>query len=65
MHCEYLLIDNGCDRQAIEAVGEGFPQFDIVPSLALIIKAVYAVDRGAFVISAENEEVLRVLDLVC
>ena len=65
MHCEYLLVDNGCDWQAIEAIGEGFPQFDIVTSLALIIKPVYTIDRGTFVVSTENEEVLRILDLVC
>ena len=30
-----------------------------------IIKPVYPVDTGTFVISAQDEKVLRVLDLVC
>lgn len=34
MHCEYFFIDNGCNWQAVEAVCKGFPQLDIVPSLA-------------------------------
>lgn len=31
---EDLLIYNGCDGQAVEAVGESLPQFDVVSSLA-------------------------------
>lgn len=29
MAAEYLLIDDGGDGQAVEAVGESLPQFDI------------------------------------
>ena len=65
MHGKDLLINNGCDRQAIEAVGERFPQLDVVSSLTLIIKPVYAVDGGTFVVPAENKEVLGIFDLVC
>ena len=25
MHCEYLLVNDGSDREAVEAVGEGLP----------------------------------------
>ena len=31
---EDLLVHNGCDGQTVEAVSEGFPQFDVVASLA-------------------------------
>jgi hypothetical protein len=65
VHGENLLIDNGSDGQAVEAVGECLPQLDIVSSLALIVETVDTVDRGALVVTTENEEVLRVLDLVC
>ena len=65
MHSEDFLVDDGGDGQAVEAVGERLPQFDIVASLALVVEAIDAVDRCAFVVAAENEEVLRVLDLVC
>ena len=65
MHCEYLFVNDGCDWQAVEAVGKRFPQLDIVASFALIVKSVYTVDRGAFVVSTKNEEILGVFDLVC
>ena len=64
MHGEDLLIDDGSDGQAVEAVGERLPQLDIVSALALVVEAVYAVDGGALVVAAQNEEVLGVLDLV-
>lgn len=64
MHGEDLLIDNGSNRQAVEAIGEGLPELDVVAALALIVEPVDTVDRGAFVVAAENEEVLGVFDLV-
>ena len=64
MHAEDLLVDDRGNGQAVEAISERLPQFDVVTSLALIIKAVYSVDTGAFVISTQNEEVLRIFDLV-
>lgn len=64
MHGEDLLIDDGGNGQAVEAVGESLPQLDVVSSLALIVETVDAVDRGTLVVAAENEEVLGVLDLV-
>lgn len=65
MHSENLLVDDGSDRQAVEAVGKGLPQLNVVPPLALIVEPIDAVDRGAFVVTAQDEEVLRVFDLVC
>jgi hypothetical protein len=65
VHGEDLLIDDGGDGQAVEAVGESLPKLDVVSSLALIVETVDTVDRGALVVTAENEEVLRVLNLVC
>lgn len=44
MHGEDLLINDGSDWQAIEAICEGFPQLDIVSSLALIVEAIDSVD---------------------
>ena len=43
---------------------EGLPQLDRVAPLALVVEAVDAVDRRALVVAAQQEEVLRVLDLV-
>lgn len=65
MHSEDFLINDGCDRQAIEAVGECLPQFNVVPPLTLIVEAIYSVDRSALMVSSEDEEILRIFDLVC
>ena len=65
MHSEDLLIDDGCNRQAVEAVRKSLPELDVVASLALIVETVDAVDGGTLVISAQDEEVLGILDLVC
>ena len=64
MHGEDLLVDDGGDWQAIEAVCKRLPQLDVISTLALIVESVYTVDRGALVVTAENEEIFRVLDLV-
>jgi len=65
MHREDLLINNGSDWQAVEAIRKSFPQLDVVSALTLVIKPINTVDRCAFVISSENEEVFRIFDLVC
>lgn len=64
MHGEDFLVDDGGDGQAIEAVGKGLPQLDIVPSLALVVEAIDTIDRCALVVATQDEEVLGVLDLV-
>lgn len=64
MHGEDLLVNDGRNGQAVEAVGESLPQLDVVSPLALVVEAIDTVDGGALVVAAQNEEVLRVLDLV-
>ena len=64
VHAEDLLVDDGGDGQAVEAVGEGLPQLDVVAALALVIETVDAVDGRALVVASQQEEVLGVLDLV-
>jgi hypothetical protein len=44
MHAKDLLVDDGSNWQAIEAVSEGLPQLDVVAALALIVKAINSVD---------------------
>ena len=63
MHAENLLVDNSRDRKAVEAVGEGFPELDVVPALALVVKAVDAINGHTLVISAQDEEILGIFDL--
>lgn len=65
MHCKDLLVNDCCNGQAVEAVGECLPQLNVVSPLALIIKPVYAIDRRTFMVPPENEKVLGIFDLVC
>ena len=64
VHGEDLLVDDGSDGQAVEAISESLPKLDVVSSLALIVETVDAVDGGTLVVAAQDEEVLGVLDLV-
>jgi hypothetical protein len=65
VHGENLLIDDGSNRKAVEAVRKCLPQFDVVPSFAFIVKAVDTIDGSAFVITTQDEKVFGILDLVC
>ena len=65
VHGENLLVNNGGNRKAVEAVGKGLPEFNVVATLALVVEAIDTVDGGAFVVTAQDEEVFRILDLVC
>jgi hypothetical protein len=64
VHGENLLVDDSGNGKAVEAVGEGLPQLDVVAALALIIETVDTVDRGTLMVASQDEEVLGVLDLV-
>jgi len=64
VHSEDLLINDGGNGQAVEAVGKSLPKLDVVASLALVVETVNTVDGRALVVAAQNEEVLGVLDLV-
>jgi len=64
MHAKNLLIDESCNGEAIEAVSESLPKLDVIAALALIIESINTINGGAFVVSTEEEEVLRVLNLI-
>jgi len=64
VHAEDLVVDDGGDGQAVEAVGEELPEADAEAALALVVEAVDAVDGGALVVAPQQEEVVRVPDLV-
>lgn len=52
MHSEDLLVDDSCDGEAVEAVGECFPKLDIVSALALVVEAVDTVNGSALVVAS-------------
>ena len=65
MHTQYSIINNSTHWQNIKDFLKLSPHFGIIPSFALVIKAVHPVNLMAFVISSEQEEVIWVLDFVC
>ena len=64
MATEDFLVNDCGYGQTIEAVGEGFPQFDIVTAFDFVVEAVDTVDRCTFVIATQEKEVLGVFDFV-
>lgn len=64
MHTQYSIIYDCTNWQNIEDCTEFSPQLDRIPSLALVIKAVHPVNGLAFMVSSEQKEVVRVLNLV-
>lgn len=65
MATEDFFIDNRGDRQAVKAICKGLPKLDVISPFALVVKTIYPVYAGAFVIAAQQEEVLRIFDFVC
>mmetsp|Transcript_15428 Transcript_15428/g.48182 ORF Transcript_15428/g.48182 Transcript_15428/m.48182 type:complete len:233 (+) Transcript_15428:607-1305(+) len=64
VHAQNLLVDPGSDGKAVEQIGKGSPQLNVVPALALVVKAVDAINGGTLVVATQQKEVLRVLNLV-
>ncbi len=64
MHGENFLVDDCCNRQAVETIGERLPKLDIISPLAFIVESVYAVDRCTLMVPTQDEEILWILDLV-
>ena len=64
MHAEDFLVDDGGYGEAVKAICEGFPKFDVVTSLALVVETIYAVDGRALVVSSQNKKVFGILNLV-
>lgn len=64
MQAENLILDDSGNREVLEKVSEHFPnQVCSVFSEALIIKAIELVDLSVFVISSEDGDSIRPLDL--
>ena len=64
MDAEDLVVDDGSDREAIEALDAFLPKFKRVASFALIVEAIDTIDRTTLMVTSQQEEILRVLDLV-
>lgn len=64
MHTDDLIIDHSTTRKAIERVAELLPHLDREPTTAFVVKSINPVDAGTFMVATQEEEILRVLDLV-
>lgn len=64
MHAKDFFVNNGSNRQTVEAVCESFPKLNVITSLALIIKAVDSIDGSAFMVASQNEKIFWVLNLI-
>ena len=64
MNAEYLVLDRGREGERVERPLELLPQIDGIAPVALLEEAVLAVHAGALVVPPDQEERLRVLQLV-
>lgn len=64
MHAEDLLLDEGRYWKHVEGRDEFFPEADAVPSLTLVVEAVYLCNGLALMITSQQKDGLRELDLV-
>ena len=64
VHTKNLFVYERTDWQAIKDVREYLPKLDRVSSLALIVETIDPVDLGTLVVSSQEKEILRVLNLV-
>jgi hypothetical protein len=64
MQAKDLLVYDGGDGEAVEAISEGLPQFDVVATFALVVESVDTVDGGTLVVASQDEKVFRVFDFV-
>lgn len=63
MHAQNLVINQSGNWQAVEHVNELLPDFDRESSLAVVVESVHSVNLGDLMVTSEQEEVFRVLDL--
>ena len=64
MHTNNLFVNDGSDGQTVEAIRKSLPEFDVVTTLAFIVKSIDTVDARTFMVATEDEKVFRVLDLI-
>jgi hypothetical protein len=63
VEAEDLIIDQGCEREIIEKVGEVFPDVRVtVFSKTLVVEAVDLCDLAGFVVTTEDCDALRISD---
>ena len=64
MHAQYLVINERCNGQAVEAIGEYLPQPNIEPPLTFVIETVDSVDLRILMVPPQQENLFGVPDFV-
>lgn len=64
MHTYDLVVNDCRAGEAIEGIAKLLPHFDGKAPTALVVKAINAVDAGAFMVAPQQEKVFGILDLV-
>ena len=64
MDAEDLVIYYSSHWETVEALDKLLPQLQRIPSFALVIKSINSIDGATFVISSQEEEIFRVLNLI-
>lgn len=59
-----LSSHNGSNRESIEAIDEGLPDFNVAPSLTFVIETVDSGYVGTLVISSKQKEVFGEFELI-
>mmetsp|Transcript_15416 Transcript_15416/g.25393 ORF Transcript_15416/g.25393 Transcript_15416/m.25393 type:complete len:256 (-) Transcript_15416:491-1258(-) len=64
MHTDDFVINNGSTGEAVKSIAESLPQLHTETTTTLIIETVDPVDPGTLMVTSEDEEIFRVLDLI-
>jgi len=64
VHAKDLLVDDGSDGQAVEALSEGLPKLYVVSPLAFVVETVDPINGSTLVIASQEEEIFWEFDLV-
>ena len=51
MHGEDLLINDGSNRQAVEAISKCLPQLDVISPLAFVVEPIDTINRSTLVVT--------------
>jgi hypothetical protein len=65
VHTDNFIVNDGTAGQTVECIAKLLPHLDGKSATALIIEPVNAINARALVISSQEKEILRILDLVC
>ena len=64
MHTYDLVINDRRTRETFKGVAKLSPQSNTIATTAFIVKPVYTINSGTFVVSPQNKKVFGILDFI-